>query len=94
MSPKSPDTGKALLVSLETQDHILNEGTALHTDKSTKVTPEQLFTENTTTLKTTLNNIQQVIMKLEEVDTQINSGGEPSTNKRGILADLGNRMLH
>ena len=80
--------------SLEMQGHILNECTSLHTDDSTKVTPEQLFTEDTTTLKTTLNKIQKIMKKLEEVDTQINRGGEPSNNGRGILADLGHRTLN
>ena len=63
---------------------------------STPITPQksQIFTENTTTLKTTLIKIQAIMKKLEEADTQINRGGEPSSNGRGILADLGHRTLN
>ncbi len=79
--------------SQETQIHILNECTTLHTNNSTKVTQEQLFTENTTTLKTTLKKIQEIMAKLEETKTQ-NSSGQPSNIGRRLLADQGIRTMN
>ncbi len=38
--------------------------------------------------------MQAIMKKLEEADTQINRGGEPSSNGRVILADLGHRTLN
>ena len=45
--------------------------------KSEKI---ELFTEKNTTLKTTIKKIQQIMQKLEDADTQIFTGGEPSNN--------------
>ncbi len=80
--------------SQETQIDILNECTTLHINNSTKVTQQQLFTENTTTLKTTLKKIQDIMAKLEETDTQRNRSRQPSNNGRRLLADQGNRMMN
>ncbi len=42
----------------------------VHNNNSTKVDLGLLFTENITTLKTTLKNIQEIMKTLEEADTE------------------------
>ncbi len=66
----------------------------LHTDNSSKVKSNHLFTENTFTLKYTVKRLQQIMKKLEETETNPNPSGNLSTNGRRILADLGNRTLN
>ncbi len=80
--------------SQETQDHVFTECPSLHTDDSSKVESNHLFTENTTTLKNTVKKLQQIMKKLEETEANTNPSGNSSTNGRRILADLGNRTLN
>jgi hypothetical protein len=53
--------------SPETQDHVLNECQALHTDDTTKVPKESIFSEDLNTLKNTANKINRTIEILQEV---------------------------
>ncbi len=68
--------------------------TPIINNHTNKVTQEQLFTENATTLKTTLKKIQEIMAKLEETEAQRNSSGQPSNNGRRLLADQGIRPLN
>ena len=51
----------------ETQNHILNECTNLHLDDSTKVSQEDLKTENVDALRTASHKIMETIKKLEDI---------------------------
>ncbi len=64
----------------ETQNHILSECKAIHTNDSTKVTMDQFFTENIPTLKTTAKKVQKILEKIENPE-EITSG-HPSNNGR------------
>ena len=49
----------------ETQKHVLEECKGLHTCENTKVTNEEIFDENPTTLGRTAEKIENIINKLE-----------------------------
>ena len=50
----------------ETQTHILEDCTNIHTNEATKVPKHQLFTEDTDTLRKIANNIDNIMIKIEE----------------------------
>ena len=51
----------------ETQQHILEECQNLHTDQSQKTREEEIFSEDTKTLKNTDMKITKTIDKLEKI---------------------------
>ena len=74
-------TCRACKMTEETQDHILNECHILHQDKSTKVSLEDLKTEETEQLKKTSQRIMNTMKKLEEIN-QENEKENPKTKKK------------
>ncbi len=50
----------------ETQNHVLAECSALHPNKETTVTDQDIFTEDTTKLKESAKKIDKILAKLEE----------------------------
>jgi len=50
----------------ETQQHILQECNGLHKTEETKVTKEDIFTENTETLKITAKKTKNIMTKLQK----------------------------
>ncbi len=74
-------TCRACGLTEETQNHIMQECTKLHTNNSKKVTPEMIFTNNTTQLNQTAQTIQANMTLLETFNRpsgiQSQRGGPP-----------------
>ena len=56
---------------IETQNHVLNECSNLHKDQQSQVQKEDIFSEDTHTLKKAAHNIQSILNRIEQ-------SGEPS----------------
>ena len=50
----------------ETREHVLEECPQLHTDESTKIKRNYIFTDDTDTLKNTAKQIRSIIKRLTE----------------------------
>ena len=55
---------RACKKEIETQEHILNQCTAIHTDNTTKVPPNSIFTSNSKQLKLTITKINRCMEKI------------------------------
>ena len=58
-------TCRACKEEMETQDHALEKCPVIHKDDDIKVTKNEIFTENTDTLRKLANNIEIIISKIE-----------------------------
>ena len=70
---KGSITCRACQKEEETQQHILSECTAIHEKNDTKVTIEEIFTEETNELKQTVEKIQLILTKLEVLTPSTNN---------------------
>ena len=52
----------------ETQQHVLEECTGIHTDESTKVPRHEYFTDNTDMLRKTIKKVETILARLEQSD--------------------------
>ena len=73
---KNDMTCRACGHPLEDQNHVLVECKTIHPNDTTKVTPDQIFTEHIPTLKTTAKKIQEATNKLEKPAI---TNGEPTS---------------
>ena len=62
----------------ETQKHVLEECTSIHTEESTKIYEEHYFTDNIDMLKETVKKIKPILARLEQSETLPDPGeGQP-----------------
>ncbi len=59
----------------ETQDHVMQECTKLHQNDTNKVTPEMIFTENTTQL---IQIAHRIDITMNHLDTYTKPSGAPA----------------